>query len=153
LGPSLLFVDGEGNSPDGVSGGGSDGKEDEALLSEDEDGEMAGDWGAVGEGNDYDAFNAPPFAESWEAWKEEETMNEQREAGGGTAYFEDNESFDPGEPPSESLHPWEIGQPILQVGNFTSALTRMEGESGGHVESMEETCMEKLVTTAVWRLC
>jgi hypothetical protein len=119
--------------------------EDEGLLSEDEGGE-AGNGGSGGAGTGYDAFTAPPFAESWEAWEREEERNEQQEETVEAAFFEDNDGFDPGEPPLEPLHPWKMGQPALHVGSLTSALEEAARESegttagGGKEDAVGEAC-------------
>lgn len=136
LGPSLLFVDGDGSGDEEADGGlnenGSD-EEEEELPSGDEDGEAeAENKGSRGAGTGYDAFTAPPFAESWEAWERDEERHEQQETVGATC-FEDNDGFDPGEPPLEPVHPWEMGQPTLHVGSLTSALAEAVGESGSAI--------------------
>jgi hypothetical protein len=106
LGPSLMFVDGDGSEDEGADDGmnedGSD--EEEGLLSGDKGGEAEN--GGSGEaGTGYDAFTAPPFADLWEIWEREEKRNEHREENLGATFSEDNDGFDPEEPPLEPLHP------------------------------------------------
>jgi hypothetical protein len=148
LGPSLIFVEADGSPGEGrdgdVAGAGSD--EEEGTMSGDEsDGGVAENGGSGGGGTGYDTFTTPSFADSWKAW-EREGENEQREENLGPTFFEKNDTFDLGEPPLESVLPWEIGQPTLYVGNLTSALAEAAGESegaiaaGGKEEALGEAC-------------